>query len=65
MLVCTEPLHSAGLMGLFMGAILSGSARPPQLVEHRVVKQDVALGAEHHLRAHLLPELARREMADF
>ena len=29
------------------------------LVEHRVVEQNVALGAENHLRAHLLPELAR------
>ena len=58
MLICTEPLHSAGLMGLLVGATLSGLAKPPQLVEHRVVEQDVALGAEHHLRAHLLPELA-------
>ena len=33
------------------------------LVEHRVVKQDVAPPTQHHLRAHLLPELTRRELA--
>ena len=58
MLVCTEPFRSAGLMGLLIGATLFGLAKPPQLVAPRVVEQDVALGAEHHLRAHLLPELA-------
>ena len=35
------------------------------LVEHRVVKQDVAPRAEHHLRAHLLPELTGRETPGF
>ena len=35
------------------------------LVDHRVVKQNVAPGAEHDLRPHLLPGLARREMIDF
>ena len=65
MLVCTEPLHSAGLMGLLIRATLSGLAKPPQLVEHRVVEQDVAPRAERDLRAHLLPELVRGEMAGF
>ena len=65
MLVCTEPLHFAGLMGLFIGAILSGLAKPPQLVERRVVEQDVAPRAERDPRAYLLPELVRREVAEF
>ena len=35
------------------------------LVGHRVVEQNVAPGAECHLRAHRLPALAWREMAGF
>ena len=65
MLICTESLHSAGLMGLLVGATLFGLATPPQFVEHRVVEQDVAPRAERGLRAYLLPELVRGEMAGF
>jgi len=35
------------------------------LVKHRVVKEHVAPRTQHDLRAHLLPELARREMTGF
>nr|WP_229748783.1 hypothetical protein [Hymenobacter frigidus] len=52
-------------MGLLIGATLFGLAKPPQFVEHRVVEQDVAPRAERDLRAYLLPELVRREMAEF
>ena len=49
--------------GVDVHAIDQADASVVVLVEHRIVEQDVAPRAEHNLRAHLLLELAWREMA--